>query len=72
MPDGCWFNAAASLGPPTTSWVLVYCRGPDWLNCTLARSTVGQESPELIVRTTILNVAEAPLGSGVATPFALR
>src|SRR5262249_40388637 len=72
MPLG-WASAAASVGPFTTTWVLVICRGPDWLNCTLARSTAGHRSPEPMVSPTILRVAEAP-PCGVATirPCELR
>src|SRR5215831_1672686 len=63
---------AASVGPPTTTWLLVNLRGPDWLNATLARSTEGQESPEPMVSPIIFRVAEAPAGGGVTMPAELR
>ncbi len=72
MPPGLLKTPAASVEPATTTWLLVNWRGPDWLNCTLARSTAGHESPEPMVSPTIFRVAEAPSGGGAITPFALR
>src|ERR1700730_15344096 len=71
VPPG-WLRPAASVAPPTTTWLLVNMRAPDWLNCTLARSTAGQASPVPMVSPTIFSVAEAPDGGGVITPFGLR
>src|SRR5262245_51489625 len=45
---------------PTTTWLAVSWRWPLWLNCTLARSTCGQVSPDPMVRGWLRNVALPP------------
>src|SRR5215469_553450 len=72
MPFGDWKRPAESVDPLTTTWLLVYLRGPLWLNCTLARSVAGHWSPEPMVSPIIFQVAVAPLGGGTMTPWAFR
>src|SRR5262244_2866483 len=63
MPPGC-----AKPESATTTWLAVNCRGPLWLNCTLARSTCGQVSPDPMVSAWLRSVAEAPGGGDVMRP----
>src|SRR5215468_3482541 len=68
MPPGCMAPLSS-----TTIWLRVNLRPPVGLNCTLARSTAGQVSPDPMVRARFFNVAVAPVGGGgdIATRVAI-